>query len=169
MLSITAAATAARICSSRNSAAITAAAKTLTRHLATSHNFTDQDESKRFHPVYVHHLSKVVLEHLQNNRNDWVVGQGLESGLRLNPDGTFVLHFPTGSSGVDGGRIWTSYDGGTKQHWLSVYRGKVVGRFMIKDSSLLNNNDAEVNDRVRECVDQMIVKLTDIESSMSTP
>ena len=76
------------------------------RHFATSQNFTDSDDAKRFHPMYVHHLSKVVLEHLQNTRHEWVMQQGLEGGLRLNPDGTFVLHFPTGSSGVDSGRIW---------------------------------------------------------------
>ena len=57
----------------------------------------------------------------------------------------------------------TSYDGGTKQHWLSLYKGRVVGRFMIKDSSL-GTNDATVNDHVRDCVDQMIVKLNDIDS-----
>ena len=31
--------------------------------------------------------------------------QGLEGGLRLNPDGTFVLHFPTFSTGEESGEL----------------------------------------------------------------
>lgn len=46
--------------------------------------------------------------YLQNERFEWVEQQGLDSGLRLNPDGTFVLHFPSGSdeTTIDNGRIW---------------------------------------------------------------
>ena len=46
--------------------------------------------------------------YLQNERFEWVEQQGLDSGLRLNPDGTFVLHFPSGTdeTTIDNGRIW---------------------------------------------------------------
>jgi hypothetical protein len=56
-------------------------------------------------PVYVHHVSKITLEHLQGKRSDWVLGQGLDTGLHINPNGTFVLSFPA-KKGYDAGRIW---------------------------------------------------------------
>jgi hypothetical protein len=59
-----------------------------------------------FYPVYVHHLSQIALEHLQNHHSDWVVQMGLDRGLRINQDGTFVLQFPETEEGYDGGRIW---------------------------------------------------------------
>ena len=44
----------------------------------------------------------------------------------------------------------------TKQHWLSVYRGKVKSRFLLKDSF---TDAATVDDLVRRTVDSMIAKL----------
>jgi hypothetical protein len=76
------------------------------RLLSTSQGLTESDD-KNFYPVYVHHLSKVALEHLQNSCADWVEKHGLSSGLKLNPDGTFVLKFPTMNKlRKDNGRIW---------------------------------------------------------------
>lgn len=49
---------------------------------------------------YVHPLSQVVLEHLQDARHNWVVEKGLDRGLRLQRDGTFEIKFPSD------GRIW---------------------------------------------------------------
>ena len=57
------------------------------------------------HPVYVHHVSKITLEYLQNHRSDWLVQKGLDRGLRIHPNGTFVLNFPA-RKGYDSGRIW---------------------------------------------------------------
>lgn len=62
-------------------------------------------DRRQFHPVYVHHVSKTVLQHLQENRAEWLVSEGLDSGLRLNSNGTFVLQFPA-RKGFDAGRIW---------------------------------------------------------------
>jgi hypothetical protein len=46
--------------------------------------------------VYVHPLSQIILQHLQNTRHDWVSKVGLDAGgLTLNRDGTFVMRFPT--------------------------------------------------------------------------
>lgn len=57
-------------------------------------------------PIYVHHVSKTVLEHLQKDQHEWLVSTGLDRGLRINANGTFVLQFPATRLGVDGGRIW---------------------------------------------------------------
>lgn len=55
----------------------------------------------------------------------------------------------------------TSYDAATKQHWLSVYRERLVGRFLIKDSQPGLSSDA-VNDEIRSVVDQMIRTLSEM-------
>lgn len=56
-------------------------------------------------PVYVHHISKTVLQHLQSECYEWLQQTGLNRGLRLNANGTFVLQFPE-RKGHDEGRIW---------------------------------------------------------------
>ena len=43
---------------------------------------------------YIHPLSQIVLEHLQSSHSQWVQHVGLDTGLKLNKDGTFVLRFP---------------------------------------------------------------------------
>jgi hypothetical protein len=68
-----------------------------------------------------------VLEHLQDNRSDWLVARGLDRNLKIRANGTFLLTFP------GFGRIWTSYDSHKRQHWLSVYRKKMAVRFLLKD------------------------------------
>ena len=64
---------------------------------------------------YVHPLSQIVLEHLQANHSRWVQQNRLDTALKLNKDGTFVLRFPNPdgirTSEVDGssihsGSIW---------------------------------------------------------------
>lgn len=97
-----------------------------------------------FFPVYVHHVSQTVLQHLQDKHASWLTRYGLDRGLRLNANGTFVMLFPSSSPTTtttatadreDAGRIWTSYDLTTKQHWLSIYRRNLVGRFLLKDDA----------------------------------
>ena len=51
----------------------------------------------------------------------------------------------------------TSYDAVTKQHWLSVYRGKLKTRFLLKDSL---TDAATVEDLITRAVDAMIAKLS---------
>jgi len=123
----------------------------------------------KFYPIYCHHLSSVALQHLQNTKRDWILKNALDKGLRLNPDGTFVLYFPAPRKGVDGGRIWTSYDGSKKQHWLSVYKEQLVGRFLLKDTRLEQSVEHEetVNANVRSSVDRMIAKLQELEEQQS--
>jgi len=66
----------------------------------------DKDAGVTFHPVYVHQISKIVLEHLQDAHGMWLVEQELDRGLRLNTNGTFVLQFEPRKRGFDAGRIW---------------------------------------------------------------
>lgn len=118
----------------------------------------DDNSSAKFCPVYVHHLSKNILEHLQNNHAQWILDRGLDKGLKLNPDGTFVLQFP---GQKENGRIWTSYDGGKKQHWLSVYKSRTLQRFLIKDvlGGDGHSETHQINNVVRNSVDQLISQL----------
>lgn len=61
-------------------------------------------------PVYIHRVSKVVLQHLQGSRSGWLVDQGLTRGLQIKSNGTFLLKFPA-RKGFDGGKIWYVYVG----------------------------------------------------------
>ena len=100
---------------------------TSSRNASTSSSPQRNFEEIDFHPIYVHHVSRVALEHLQNHRSDWLVARGLDRNLKIRNNGTFLLNFP------EYGRIWTSYDSEKRQHWLSVYRSKLAVRFLLKD------------------------------------
>uniref|UniRef100_A0A7S1YWN4 Uncharacterized protein n=1 Tax=Trieres chinensis TaxID=1514140 RepID=A0A7S1YWN4_TRICV len=159
------------------SAARTAATKTsLLRHRAAraSHDAASRAfathvsgkyESGRLYPVYVHPLSQVVLEHLQTARGDWVSRKGLDRGLTINYDGTFTINFRSeyGDDDVsnDAGRIWTSYDAEKKQHWLTVYKDTLLGRYPLKvckDSSWHTEKYM-----VQETVDRMIERISEVD------
>lgn len=136
----------------------------------------DEDkQTKNFHPVYVHHISKLTLEYLQNQKYDWLLEKGLDRGLRINQNGTFVLSFPA-QKGLDTGKIWTSYDSSRKQHWLSIYRQKLAVRFLLKDhgGQYLKTteaiNSADPNRMIRMAVDQLIATVDQVEDfSSETP
>lgn len=93
-------------------------------------------------PVYVHPVSKVVLQHLQDQRSGWLETQGLHRGLQLKINGTFLLQFP-GPKGTDSGKIWTSRDPATKKHWLSVYRNKFNAKFLLAEGNLEDNSEED--------------------------
>ena len=135
-----------------------------------------------FHPIYVHHVSRVALEHLQDSRSDWLVARGLDRNLKISNNGTFLLNFP------EYGRIWTSYDAEKRQHWLSVYRNKLAVRFLLKDhdhaaqrlqehqqrqqappsvASVQEFHAASVQ-RIQHAVDEMIRAVESIESKKET-
>jgi hypothetical protein len=65
----------------------------------------EDGQPKGFFPVYVHHVSKVALQHLQESRSQWLLETGLDRGLHVNSNGTFVINFPA-RKGFDAGRIW---------------------------------------------------------------
>jgi hypothetical protein len=70
------------------------------------HGPEDPPSSHHLYPVYVHQVSKTVLQHLQDRRSEWLVANGLDKGLHVNANGTFVLKFPPSRPGMDSGRIW---------------------------------------------------------------
>ena len=139
----------------------------------SSNSVDESNQAKNFFPVYVHHVSKIVLEHLQESRADWLIERGLDRGLYINPNGTFAMHFPA-RKGFDSGRIWTSYDTAKKQHWLSVYRQKLAVRFLLKDHGKCMNttkvHDATKSEaKIKAAVDQMILSVNQIEQPKSAP
>lgn len=56
--------------------------------------------------VYVHQVSKTVLQRLQRHHHKWLATSGLDRGLHLNANGTFTLKFPPSGQTRDTGRIW---------------------------------------------------------------
>ena len=107
---------------------------------------------------YVHPLSQLVLEHLQTSRSEWVQRTGLDTGLVLQRDGTFLLKFPTYE--VDQARIWTSFDAVEKKHWLTVRKGNLVGRFLLQDNLKPAWNDSQSTpEKVQTAVDAMIERI----------
>ena len=132
---------------------------------------TRDDESypKNFYPVYVHHVSKIALEHLQKRQSNWLIEKGLDRGLHINPNGTFSLNFPA-RKGFDSGRIWTSYDASRKQHWLSVYRQKLAVKFLLKDHGrnmeTTSIHDSTAMERaIHSAVDQMVWSINKAEKT----
>ena len=90
---------------------------TESRRFKTTTNTTNKDENRlndtSTKSAYVHPLSQIILEHLQQSRSDWVSQVGLDKGgLTLHKDGTFVLKFPTSGEGDTSGaasstdKIW---------------------------------------------------------------
>jgi hypothetical protein len=85
--------------SSRSSAAASLSARR-NQAFITTRQFVAHPEKVE----YVHPLSQLVLEYLQNDRSDWIVSHGLDRGLTVHRDGTFLIKFP--SYEKDMSRIW---------------------------------------------------------------
>ena len=116
------------------------------------------DQSPFERTVYVHPLSQIILEHLQDAHHDFIVTHGLDSSLTLHRDGSFELIFPSQPE-EKVHRIWTSYDEVEKKHWLTVYRGPhVKERFLLQDNLLpaWNNNRKSLPERIYVAVDDMV-------------
>jgi hypothetical protein len=119
---------------------------------------TSDDQSLFERTVYVHPLSQIILEHLQNSHHDFIMRQGLHTSLTLHRDGSFELKFPAQTE-EKVHRIWTSYDEVEKKHWLTVYRGPTVNeRFLLQDNLLpaWNNNRKSLPERIHVAVDDMV-------------
>lgn len=119
-------------------------------------HLTDSSFSKS-RSEYVHPLSQIVLQHLQVTRQDWVKEKGLSESLRINPDGTFEIRFPSYPN--DHGRIWTSYDKEEKKHWLIAHKGELVGQCLLQDNLKTAWQDDNSPDRITDAVDAMIEKI----------
>lgn len=53
--------------------------------------YTNDDTDQEFRSVYVHPLSQIVLEYLQDSHHEWIVANGLDQSLTLHRDGSFEL------------------------------------------------------------------------------
>lgn len=63
----------------------------------------------------------------------------------------------------------TTYEASSKQHWLCVYKGKLVGRFLLKDTSKQDTSMArpksfaemmQTDTKIRQVVDEMVRKVS---------
>ena len=131
--------------------------------------------------VYVHPLSQIVLEHLQNTHSSWVERIGLSTGLTFKPDGTFVLRFPRaedrdskgktgetqsaseecGSEENGDNSIWTAYEPEERKHLLCVTRHGLIGRYVLQDNAkpAWHSDKRSTPERVQDAVDEMIGRL----------
>lgn len=118
---------------------------------------------------YIHPLSQIVLEHLQSRHSEWVQTKGLDKGLELKKDGTFVLRFPQPTAKTDDdsvdtttmGSIWTMYAAEESKHYLCVRNGNLVGRYMLQDNKkpAWHTDKRSTPQRVQDAVDEMILKM----------
>ena len=119
---------------------------------------------------YIHPLSQIVLEHLQNHHSEWVQSRGLDKGLELKKDGTFILRFPQVDKADDDsvdtskGSIWTMFEAEESKHYLCVRSGNLVGRYMLQDNKkpAWHTDKRSTPERVQDAVDEMILNLKSI-------
>eukprot|EP00579_Thalassiosira_antarctica_P012045 CAMPEP_0201923040 /NCGR_PEP_ID=MMETSP0903-20130614/10903_1 /ASSEMBLY_ACC=CAM_ASM_000552 /TAXON_ID=420261 /ORGANISM="Thalassiosira antarctica, Strain CCMP982" /LENGTH=228 /DNA_ID=CAMNT_0048460285 /DNA_START=139 /DNA_END=825 /DNA_ORIENTATION=- len=149
---------------------------------ATIHTRRSNDFSTFTKSAYVHPLSQIVLEHLQSRHSNWVAGMGLDTGLKLNEDGTFVLRFPSADGGnviaedkegevegnsaadetsINNGSIWTMYEPEEKKHYLCVKKESLVGRYMLQDNKkpAWHSDAKSTPELIQDAVDGMIEKI----------
>jgi hypothetical protein len=113
-------------------------------------------------PPKLHPVSLTALLHLKQYHGDWLADTELR--LRCKSNGTFVLEFPCRTplkNGRHAGRIWTSYDANTNEHWLLVYRRKVICRFLLLSNC--DNNELII---IQEAVDEMVDTLVHLETKL---
>mmetsp|Transcript_5675 Transcript_5675/g.7436 ORF Transcript_5675/g.7436 Transcript_5675/m.7436 type:complete len:179 (-) Transcript_5675:62-598(-) len=137
----------------------------------SSSNALEPEDSKtsKIYPVYVHHLSKLILQHLQEKHSSWLVDNGLHTGLRLNANGTFVIRFPPEKGQPASGRIWTSYDSENKQHWLTLSKESLAGKFLLRDNTKAPSSTTTLEateEQVQAAVDKMVKILNEMEGKM---
>lgn len=166
--------------------------------LQTIHTRGPHDFSTFTKSAYVHPLSQIVLEHLQSRHSHWVAEMGLDTGLKLIDDGTFVLRFPSADCGsvaaeagdkegedkegevegssaedktsINDGSIWTMYEPSEKKHYLCVTKGSLVGRYMLQDNTqpAWHSDKRSTPERVQDAVDEMIEKIQETGIKVST-
>ena len=131
--------------------------------------------------VYVHPLSQIVLEYLQNHWSDWLVEHGLDRSLTIHRDGTFELVFMSDLDTIATAkqarynpwtsldaykienRIWTSYEEEEKKHWISIRKHKMRQKFLLQDNlagtGTWHGRDGDSNttqQRVHKAVNELI-------------
>lgn len=136
--------------------------------------------------AYIHPLSQIVLEHLQSRHGPWITDMGLDTGLQLKEDGTFVLRFPSAGGGsvadedavgdieaegrdaeetmTDHGSIWTVYEAKENKHYLCVSKGSLVGQYLLQDNtkSAWHTEKRSTPARIQDAVDGMVEQIQEI-------
>ena len=134
---------------------------------------------------YVHPLSQIVLEHLQQSQSDFLKQYGLvENSLTFHKDGTFTLAFPSSdttatpnttndnlnnnttdtqqqesNNNKNKNMIWTWYETAEKKHWLSIERNEVVGSYLMQDN-LKSAWSSDTNyDKIIDATNTMVQKV----------
>ena len=133
---------------------------------------------------YVHPLSQIVLEHLQQSQSDFLKQYGLvENSLTFHKDGTFTLAFPSSNTTTtpntttnsnnnttdtqqqesnnnkNKNMIWTWYETAEKKHWLSIERNEVVGSYLMQDN-LKSAWSSDTNyDKIIDATNTMVQKV----------
>lgn len=65
-------------------------------------------------------------------------------------------------------RIWTSFDETEKKHWLTVQRGKLIGRYMLQDnlmSAWQSNRKGSLPLRIQQAVNEMVGAIEKFEAT----
>ena len=73
-----------------------------------------------------------------------------------------------GDSDESKSRIWTSFDEHDKKHWLTVQRGKLVGRYMLQDnlmSAWQGNRKGSLPSRIQQAVNEMVEAIEKFEGA----
>merc|ERR1740130_2072699 len=159
---------------------------TATKNSTSSSSSSSSKPSSLFSKEqYVHPLSQIVLEHLQQSQSDFLKQYGLvENSLTFHKDGTFTLAFPSSNTSTtpnttdnnfdnnttdtqqqesnnnkNKNMIWTWYETAEKKHWLSIERNEVVGRFLMQDN-LKSAWSSDTNyDKIIDATNTMVQKV----------
>ncbi|GMH68399.1 hypothetical protein TrLO_g15095 [Triparma laevis f. longispina] len=103
---------------------------------------------------YVHPLSQIVLNRLQNNHSSFLRSVNLDSTLKLRSDGTFTLSKPSEDTYIN--TIWDSEE---RKHFLNVKVGERVGRYCLQDNTKPAWHGSKLSpaERIESAVDEMVV------------
>jgi hypothetical protein len=165
--------------SSWPSTATTTTKKTITTSSSSNpdSNSNNWDDASSLHwtSVYVHPLSQIVLQQLQDQWHHWIVThQGQD--LKIHRDGTFEIelslekngtkHRTTTTAATGTTRIWTFYDPLDKKHWLSIRKDNIQHRFLLQDNLVPAWNGHKrqsLPERIYTLVQEMIHAMEELE------
>lgn len=120
-----------------------------------SNNISSSDNdgagSSGFRSVYVHPLSQIVLEYLQESHHAWVVAKGLDQSLTLHRDGSFELkHVPQPHTSIPTKSPIRPYSSlpQQKEHRKSNSEPIISASTSATASMKLQKNDQDTSDTV---------------------
>ncbi|GMH80809.1 hypothetical protein TL16_g08705 [Triparma laevis f. inornata] len=103
---------------------------------------------------YVHPLSQIVLNRLQNNHSSFLRSFNLDSTLKIRSDGTFTL-----GKKEDDTYVNTNWDSEERKHFLNVKVGERVGRYCLQDNTkpAWHGSKLSLVERIESAVDGMVI------------